>query len=147
VTQTVARSPDFELPSHSGCANLVSCFTILLCRAAASRHRSATSFVASFASTSGGYPLLAEGIFLRIWRSGPQAGEPKLPPAVKTMIARGLAEVRRDGPWVRAYFTTTGFAALRELAANRRYLDPVRYVHMRRELGLEAEEGNTSSSG
>jgi hypothetical protein len=100
-----------------------------------------------FCQHLGSFPLLAEGIFLRIWRSGPQAGEPKLPPAVKTMLARGLAEVRRDGPWVRAYFTTTGLAALRELAANRRYLDPVRYVHIRRELGLEAEEGNTSSSG
>ena len=100
-----------------------------------------------FCQHFGSYPLLAEGIFLRIWRSGPQAGEPKLPPAVKTMLARGLAEVRRDGPWVRAYFTTAGFAALRELAANRRYLDPVRYAHVRRELGLEAEEGDTSSSG
>ena len=36
----------------------------------------------------GSYPLVADGILLRTWRGGPQAGEPKLPPPVKTMIER-----------------------------------------------------------
>lgn len=30
-------------------------------------------------------PLLAEGIFLRVWRSGPLAGQPKVPAAVQSM--------------------------------------------------------------
>ena len=96
-----------------------------------------------FCQHFGSYPLVAEGIFLRTWRGGPQAGEPKLPPAVRTMLERGLLEVQRDGRLVRAHFTTGGIAALRELAANRRYLDPVRYAHLRRELGLEVEEDKT----
>ena len=73
----------------------------------------------------GSYPLVADGILLRTWRGGPQAGEPKLPPPVKTMIERGLLELRREERWVRAYFTAAGLTALRELAASRRCLDAV----------------------
>jgi hypothetical protein len=72
-----------------------------------------------FCQHFGSYPLVAEGILLRTWRGGPQAGEPKLPPPVKTMLGRGVLELRREDRWVRAYFTTAGLTALRELA-NRR---------------------------
>jgi hypothetical protein len=89
----------------------------------------------AFGQHFGSFPLIAEGIFLRTWRGGPQAGEPKLPPAVKTMLERGLLEVRRDGRLFRAHFTMAGVDALRQLAANRRYLDPAHYAHIRRELG------------
>ena len=41
----------------------------------------------------GQYPSLAEGLFLRTWRGGPQKGEPKIPPAVQSMLARGLVEL------------------------------------------------------
>ena len=99
-----------------------------------------------FCQHFGSYPLIADGIFLRIWRGGPPAGEPKLPPAIKTMLERGLVEVRREGRWVCAYFTATGLSALREFATNRRSLNPMRYAHVRRELGLEAEEEGTTSS-
>src|SRR5215469_2682689 len=37
---------------------------------------------------------LADGILLRTWRSGPEKNQPKLPPAVRSMIERGLVEVR-----------------------------------------------------
>jgi hypothetical protein len=89
------------------------------------------------------YPSLAEGMFLRIWHDGPHAGQPKLPPAVRTMIGRGLIEVRMNGRTAKALFTAAGLDALRELATIRRYLDPICYAHVRRELGLEAEEGGT----
>jgi hypothetical protein len=89
-----------------------------------------------FSQHFGSFPLLAEGIFLRTWRGGPQAGEPKLTPALRTMLERGLVEVRRDGRLVRAYFTIAGIEALRVLASDRRQLDPVRFAHIRRELGL-----------
>src|SRR3712207_9326620 len=72
----------------------------------------------------GQYPRLADGLFLRTWRGGPQKGEPKLPPAVRTMLERGLVELRtgRGGP--RAVFTAAGLAALRRLLLDRRAMDP-----------------------
>jgi hypothetical protein len=94
----------------------------------------------AFGQHFGSFPLIADGVFLRTWRGGPQAGGPKLPPAVKTMLERGLVEVRPDGRLFRAHFTMAGIDALRQMAANRRYLDPVQYAHIRRELGLEAED-------
>ena len=84
-------------------------------------------------------PLVADGIMLRTWRGGPHAGQPKVPPAVRTMLERGLVELRTDGRWPTADFTAVGLAALRLLAQDKRALDPARYAHVRRELGLDAE--------
>jgi hypothetical protein len=85
-------------------------------------------------------PAVADGLFLRTWRSGPQAGRPKLPPAVRSMLARGLVEVRTERGWPRAFFTEAGLTALRRLLRDRRALDPVRFAHLRRELGLDADD-------
>lgn len=85
------------------------------------------------------YPSAAEGILLRTWRGGPCAGEPKLPPAMRTMVERGLMELRTDGRWPRAHFTQAGWAALRHLAQDRRLLDPVQFRHVRQELGIEGD--------
>jgi hypothetical protein len=35
-------------------------------------------------------PTVAEGFQLKTWRGGPQAGQPKLPPAAKGLLERGL---------------------------------------------------------
>ena len=88
----------------------------------------------------GQHPSLADGLLLRTWRGGPHKGEPKLPPAVQSLLARGLVEVRtgRYGP--RAFFTAAWLAALRQLLRDRRAMDPARFAHLRRELGLEAPE-------
>ena len=94
-----------------------------------------------FCQIFGGFPSLADGIFLRTWRGGPQAGQPKVPPAVRSMLERGLVEVRPDRRGPRALFTAAGLAALRQLAQDRRGLDPVRFAHVRRELGLEPDDG------
>jgi hypothetical protein len=57
------------------------------------------------------------------------------------MQARGLVEIHlHQQRWARAFFTEAGLAALRQLAMDRRVLDPVRYAHVRRELGLLTEE-------
>ncbi len=82
-------------------------------------------------------PSLAEGIWLRTWRSGPQAGQPKIPPAVASMLERGLVELGPDRIGVRARFTPAGIAALRRLAQDRRALDPQHYAHIREELGVD----------
>ena len=41
----------------------------------------------------------------------------------------------------RGAFTPAGIAALRQLAQDRRQFDPVRYAHVRRELGLAVQAG------
>jgi hypothetical protein len=87
----------------------------------------------------GSPPRLAEGIFLRVWRSGPLAGQPKVPAAVQSMVDRDLLVVRAGlANMARAHFTDAGLAALRWLAAQRQGLDPMQFAHIRQELGLEA---------
>src|SRR3954447_10637240 len=88
----------------------------------------------------GQYPSLAEGLFLRSWRGGPQKGEPKIPPPVRSMLERGLVVIQPARIGFRAVFTEAGLAALRQLVQDRRAMDPVRFAHHRRELGLDAPE-------
>jgi hypothetical protein len=85
----------------------------------------------------GQYPSLADGLLLRTWRGGPQKGEPKLPPAVRSMLERGLVELRTERSGPRAFFTEAGLTALRQLLQDRRAMDPVRFAHLRQELGLD----------
>jgi hypothetical protein len=88
----------------------------------------------------GQYPSLADGLFLRTWRGGAHKGQPKLPPAVRSMIERGLVELG-PGPFGhRAFFTEAGLAALRVLLEDRRAMDPARFAHLRRDLGLDAPD-------
>ena len=85
------------------------------------------------------YPSLADGIFLRTWRGGPQRNEPKIPPAVRSMMDRGLVEIRNTERGPRAFFTEAGLGELRRLLLDGRYMDPERFAHLRRELGLESD--------
>ena len=82
-------------------------------------------------------PLLAHGIRLRSWRTGLKAGQPKLPPAVASMITRGLVTLQSDRVGASAQFTEAGYVALRLLAQDRRALNPLTYAHLRQELGIE----------
>ena len=82
-------------------------------------------------------PLIADGIFLRIWRSGERRNQPKIPPAVQTMLERCLLELRSTERGPRAFFTEAGLAALRQLMLDRRAMDPERFAHLRIELGLD----------
>ena len=74
----------------------------------------------------GQYPSLADGIFLRTWRGGPQKNEPKIPPAVRTMMDRELVEIRNTERGPRAFFTVTGREELRRLLLDRRYRSALR---------------------
>ena len=58
------------------------------------------------------------------------------------MMARGLVAIGRGAFGHRAFFTAAGLAALRALAADRRAMDPARFAHLRRELGLDEPEGD-----
>lgn len=82
-------------------------------------------------------PAVADGIPLRTWHSGPQKGEPKLPPPAKALLDRGLVRVDRSDAIPRLFFTAQGIAALRRMMANRRFAHPVRFAHVRRELGID----------
>jgi hypothetical protein len=82
-------------------------------------------------------PDLANGLFLRTWRAGPQKGQPKIPKAIQSMLDRGLVRIGAN-PTGRAaaFFTEIGLEGLRLLLQDRRAMDPERYVYLRRELGV-----------
>ena len=87
----------------------------------------------------GQYPSLADGIFLRTWRGGPQKNQPKIPAAVRRMMDRGLVEIRNTERGPHAFFTEAGLAELRGLLLDARYIDPTWFPHLRRELGLDSD--------
>jgi hypothetical protein len=81
-------------------------------------------------------PRLADGILLRTWRGGPQAGQPKIPKVVQGLIDRGLlrlAAEKRLGSY-QVVFTPAGMAALSRLAQDRRALNPEQFAHLHEEL-------------
>jgi hypothetical protein len=81
-------------------------------------------------------PTVADGFLLKTWRSGPQAGQPKVPLPAKGLIERGLMRIDTTQHWPRLLFTETGLGALRAMMADRRLADPARYAHIRQELGI-----------
>lgn len=86
-------------------------------------------------------PRVADGIYLRTWRSGTRKGEPKLPPPIQSLRERGLVEIRMAQFGWHAFFTEPGLAALRQLLRDRRAMDPARFAHLRHELGMETPGG------
>jgi hypothetical protein len=83
------------------------------------------------------YPTVADGFSLRTWRGGPQAGKPKLPPAAKTLLERGLMRLDTSQRLPRLFFTDEGLATLRTMMMDRRIADPKKFAHVRHELGLD----------
>jgi len=69
----------------------------------------------------GQYPSLAEGVFLRTWR--PTEEQPKIPSAVRTMMARGLVNIRNTERGPGAFFTEARLEELRRLLLDRRYME------------------------
>jgi hypothetical protein len=82
-------------------------------------------------------PTVAEGFQLKVWRGGPHAKEPKLPPAAKSLTERGLMRLDTTSRLPRLFFTDAGLTSLRAMMTNRRLADPVKFAHVRRELGIE----------
>jgi hypothetical protein len=83
------------------------------------------------------YPSVAEGFQLKIWRGGPQAGQPKIPPTAKGMLDRGLMRLDASGRLPRLLSTDAGLAKLRAMMSDRRLADPVKFAHVRQELGID----------
>src|SRR4051794_15678657 len=82
-------------------------------------------------------PDLANGLFLRTWRDGPQKGQPKIPKAIQSMLDRGLVRIGTN-PMGRAaaFFTDAGLDGLRQLLRESRAMDPARDGDLRRALGV-----------
>jgi hypothetical protein len=79
-------------------------------------------------------PTVADGFLLKTWRSGPQAGQPKVPLPAEGLIERGLMRIDSTQHWPRLLFTESGLVALRRMMTDRRLADPERYSHIRQEL-------------
>ncbi len=90
-------------------------------------------------------PTVADGFLLKTWRSGPQAGQPKVPLPAKGLIERGLMRIDTTQHWPRLLFTETGLGALRTMMMDRRLADPEKYAHVRQELGIPS--GDRAPSG
>lgn len=85
-------------------------------------------------------PSVAEGFQLKTWRGGPEAGKPKLPPPAKGLLARGLMRLDTEHRLPRLFFTETGLVALRTMMLDRRLADPLKFAHVRQELGIDRIE-------
>jgi hypothetical protein len=83
------------------------------------------------------FPTVAEGFLLKTWRAGPQAGQPKIPPAAKSLLERGLMRLDNSQRLPRLFFTEAGIAELRKMMSDRRFADPRKFAHVRQELGLD----------
>jgi hypothetical protein len=75
---------------------------------------------------------------LKVWRGGPQAGQPKLPPAAKSLLERGLMRLDATSRMPGLFFTDLGLAALRVMMADRRLANPEKFAHVRQELGIDS---------
>jgi hypothetical protein len=88
-------------------------------------------------------PTVAEGFQLKTWRGGPDAGKPKLSPIVKGLLERGLMRLDISQRLPRLFFTEAGLVELRAMMANRRFADPVKFAHVRQELGVDTDPTTT----
>ena len=81
-------------------------------------------------------PSVADGFQLKVWRGGPQAGQPKVPPAAKSLLERGLVRLDATSRIPRLFFTERGLEELRVMMADKRLANPEKFAHVRQELGL-----------
>ena len=82
-------------------------------------------------------PTVGEGFQLKTWRGGPLARMPKVSPTARGLIERGLMRLDLSGRLPRLHFTDDGLAALREMMSDGRLADPVKFAHVRQELGVD----------
>ena len=63
------------------------------------------------------------------------------------MLDRDLLTLQIKPRRPRVFFTESGLAALRQLVLDRRAMDPARFAHLRRELGLSSEDAWGGEAG
>lgn len=80
-------------------------------------------------------PVILDGILLKIWKSGPEKGKPKLPAAVKSLLERNLLIViSAEGRMPVAKFTDTGLTALGQVLEQDQVFSTTRFQHLRSQL-------------
>ena len=82
-------------------------------------------------------PIVAEGFQLKLWRGGPQAREPKIPPVARGLLDRGLMRLDTTQRLPRLFFTEAGLIKLRAMMTDRRLADPKKFGPVRQELGID----------
>jgi hypothetical protein len=82
-------------------------------------------------------PTVADGFQLKLWRGGPEAGQPKLPPAARLLVDRALMRLDTGQRLPRLFFTEAGLVELHAMFADRRLANPKRFAHVRQELGID----------
>ncbi len=91
-------------------------------------------------------PRVADGVQLRTWRGGPQAGQPKVPAIAQGLLERGLMRLEPT-PWPpRLVFTDAGLLALRAMMSDGRLANPRTFAHVRRELGIDPDPASDRGS-
>jgi hypothetical protein len=93
------------------------------------RRELATQFDAS--------PPIADGFPVKVWKSGPDKGSPRMPPPVKSMVKRNILVIKSIGHGYRAFFTDEGLRELRRLFENRRLMDISEFGDLPLQLGLK----------
>ena len=83
---------------------------------------------------------MADGFQIKTWRTGPLTGKLKLPLPAEGLLERGLMRLDTTQHWPRLIFTETGLAALRTMMRDRRLADPVKFAHVRQELGIDRSQ-------
>jgi hypothetical protein len=89
-----------------------------------------------FMDRFGSATSIHEGFWLKRWATGPNKGQPKIPPAVQSMSDRGLVRIVEDGDRLpRVLLTEGGLRALVEMADDARAFQPrERYSHVLAEI-------------
>ncbi len=82
-------------------------------------------------------PTVAEGFMLKAWRGGPDAGKAELSSHAQGLVGRGLMRLDADRRPPCLFFTEAGMEALRTMMSDGRLADPVKFRHIRRELGID----------
>lgn len=87
-------------------------------------------------------PILADGFLLKVWKSGPSKGKPRLPPPVANMVERRLLDVRSTPNGQRAFLTPEGLRELANLFASPRLMDLRQFgdLHLQLDPAIEGSD-------
>lgn len=87
-------------------------------------------------------PSIADGFLLKVWKSGPEKGQARMPPPVERMVGRELLTVRPAGAGQRAFLSTKGLQALRGIF-QQGFLSLTEFGDLYAQLGLPPADASS----